>query len=172
MEWRLGPRALRVVQGSFITWPSLTLPFPTIMSTGTIKTAFNISLYQRETAEIIRVSPNQPHWCILGEFCLDLKQLKEKIREVLSLHFFKNWVRGTEERNAMRSLAARFRIEFIGILRGHYKGKFISFPIKIWSQSVNKTKNIATSWSNCADQAELPTKCPCQIYSSYKVPTW
>lgn len=43
----------------------------------------------------------------------------------------KNWVRGREERNAMRLLAAHFKIQFICILRGHYKGKFISSPPKI-----------------------------------------
>ena len=31
---------------------------------------------------------------------------------------------GSEERNAIRSLAARFKLEFICILRGHYKGKY------------------------------------------------
>lgn len=76
-EPRLGRGSTRIVPGSFVTLLSGSLFFPMTVFSRASKTGQS----SREIAEIISVSPPQPHQGIRGagrEFRLDLRQGKGK----------------------------------------------------------------------------------------------
>lgn len=77
-EPRLGRGSTRIVPGSFVTLLSGRLFFPMTVFSRASKTGQS----SREIAEIISVSPPQPHQGIRGgggrEFRLDLRQGKGK----------------------------------------------------------------------------------------------